>query len=62
MDTLDAAVDWIEAHRRLWDERFDKLDTHLRRVLERERPGRWRWSWQVRPAQPGLDPGHGSEH
>jgi DNA-binding transcriptional ArsR family regulator len=27
---LDAAVDWIEANRRLWSERFDKLDDHLR--------------------------------
>jgi DNA-binding transcriptional ArsR family regulator len=27
---LDAAVDWIEANRRLWSERFDKLDEHLR--------------------------------
>ena len=27
---LDAAVDWIETHRRLWSERFDKLDDHLR--------------------------------
>ena len=27
---LDAAVDWIEAHRRLWSERFDALDDHLR--------------------------------
>jgi DNA-binding transcriptional ArsR family regulator len=36
-ETLDAALDWIEAHRRLWDERFEKLDTHLRGVLERER-------------------------
>src|SRR3954465_5888189 len=26
---LDAAVDWIEANRRLWSERFDKLDEHL---------------------------------
>ena len=24
------AVDWIEANRRLWSERFDKLDEHLR--------------------------------
>jgi DNA-binding transcriptional ArsR family regulator len=29
---LDAAVDWIEANRRLWSERFDKLDDHLRIV------------------------------
>src|SRR3954451_7658334 len=27
---LDAAVDWIEENRRLWSERFDKLDDHLR--------------------------------
>jgi DNA-binding transcriptional ArsR family regulator len=27
---LDAAVDWIEANRRVWSERFDKLDDHLR--------------------------------
>ena len=27
---LDAAVDWIEANRRVWTERFDKLDDHLR--------------------------------
>jgi DNA-binding transcriptional ArsR family regulator len=33
-DTLDGALDWIETHRRLWEERFDKLDTHLRRVIE----------------------------
>src|SRR5689334_8501104 len=26
---LDAAVDWIETNRRLWTERFDKLDDHL---------------------------------
>ena len=29
-DALDAAVDWIETHRRRWTERFDKLDDHLR--------------------------------
>jgi DNA-binding transcriptional ArsR family regulator len=27
---LDTAVDWIEANRRLWSERFDQLDEHLR--------------------------------
>ena len=27
---LDAAVEWIEVNRRLWCERFDKLDDHLR--------------------------------
>jgi DNA-binding transcriptional ArsR family regulator len=27
---LDGAVEWIEEHRRVWTERFDKLDAHLR--------------------------------
>jgi DNA-binding transcriptional ArsR family regulator len=27
---LDAAADWIEENRRIWRERFDKLDDHLR--------------------------------
>ncbi|NEK56891.1 winged helix-turn-helix transcriptional regulator [Geodermatophilus sabuli] len=31
-EALDAAVDWIETNRRLWSERFDKLDEHLRTV------------------------------
>ena len=26
---LDSAVEWIEEHRRVWTERFDKLDAHL---------------------------------
>ena len=29
---LDEAVGWIEANRRLWSQRFDKLDVHLREV------------------------------
>ncbi|MDJ0356891.1 ArsR/SmtB family transcription factor [Paenarthrobacter sp. PH39-S1] len=27
---LEVAADWIEENRRLWSERFDKLDDHLR--------------------------------
>jgi DNA-binding transcriptional ArsR family regulator len=27
---LEAAVGWIETNRRIWAERFDKLDEHLR--------------------------------
>ena len=27
---LAAASEWIERHRRIWSERFDKLDQHLR--------------------------------
>ncbi len=32
VDTLDAALDWIDEHRRLWVERFDKLDAHLHEI------------------------------
>lgn len=36
---LDGALDWIGEHRRLWDQRFDKLDAHLR-ALRGEGVGR----------------------
>jgi len=26
---LDSAADWIGRHRRLWEERYDRLDEHL---------------------------------
>jgi DNA-binding transcriptional ArsR family regulator len=39
---LDAAVGWIEENRRVWKERFDKLDQHLREI-------------QRAPAGPGKD-------
>src|SRR5580704_2570896 len=29
---LDAAAGWIDEHRRIWTERFDKLDEHLRQI------------------------------
>ena len=29
VEALDGALDWIGMHRRIWDERFDKLDTLL---------------------------------
>jgi DNA-binding transcriptional ArsR family regulator len=31
-EALDAAVNWIELNRRIWMERFDKLDEHLRDI------------------------------
>ncbi len=31
-DVLDAAVGWIEDNRRVWTERFDKLDEHLQNI------------------------------
>jgi DNA-binding transcriptional ArsR family regulator len=35
-EALDAALGWITEHRRRWNERFDKLDAHLR-DLQREK-------------------------
>lgn len=31
-DALGSAVSWIEENRRIWTERFDKLDAHLREL------------------------------
>jgi DNA-binding transcriptional ArsR family regulator len=41
-ERLDAALSWIEENRRVWNERFDKLDEHLRdlqRAPSRRRKG-----------------------
>lgn len=35
-DALDAAFGWIEQSRRVWSERFDKLDEHLRDIQRAE--------------------------
>ena len=34
LQALDAAAGWIQESRRLWSERFDKLDQHLRTLQE----------------------------
>ncbi|GAC1369854.1 MAG: metalloregulator ArsR/SmtB family transcription factor [Pseudarthrobacter sp.] len=34
VQALDTAAGWIEESRRLWSERFDKLDQHLRTLQE----------------------------
>jgi len=31
---LDEATDWIETNRRIWTERFDQLEQHLRRLTD----------------------------
>ena len=31
-EALDAALGWIETNRRIWAERFDKFDAHLRDI------------------------------
>jgi DNA-binding transcriptional ArsR family regulator len=38
-DALDAAIGWIETHRRMWDQRFDKLDDHLRTLQDQSTTG-----------------------
>jgi len=30
---LDQAAEWIEQHRRLWSDRYDRLDAHLGTVI-----------------------------
>jgi DNA-binding transcriptional ArsR family regulator len=37
-EPLDSAVDWIQRHRRIWEERFDQLEQHLA-DLQRGAPG-----------------------
>jgi DNA-binding transcriptional ArsR family regulator len=38
-DRLDAAVGWIEQHRRVWAERYDRLDAHLAALRQGETHG-----------------------
>jgi hypothetical protein len=47
-ESLDSAVDWIQRHRRIWAERFDQLEQHLR-TLQRPDP--------TEPNQP-TEPNH----
>ena len=37
-EALTAAVEWIEDNRRIWTERFDKLDLHLREIQGESAP------------------------
>jgi DNA-binding transcriptional ArsR family regulator len=36
---LDGAAEWIEEYRRVWNERFDKLDAHLRDIQAKPADG-----------------------
>jgi DNA-binding transcriptional ArsR family regulator len=36
---LNSATDWIERHRHVWQERFDKLEHHLREIQAPQRAG-----------------------
>jgi DNA-binding transcriptional ArsR family regulator len=39
-EPLDATVSWIEENRRLWTQRFDKLEDHLREIQRTPSPER----------------------
>src|SRR6266487_1504133 len=54
---LDAAMSWIEATRRIWAQRFDKLDAHLRDI--QRTPATEETASQGAPAPPGASP-HGA--
>jgi DNA-binding transcriptional ArsR family regulator len=36
-EPLETAIDWIEQHRQIWKERFDKLEQHLRDIHQPQR-------------------------
>ena len=36
-EPLDGAVDWIERHRKVWEDRFDRLEQHLRNIQETDK-------------------------
>ena len=40
VEALDGALDWIGANRRVWDERFDKLDSLLSDIQQSPAPRR----------------------
>jgi DNA-binding transcriptional ArsR family regulator len=44
---LGAAAEWIGRHRRLWEERYDRLDEHLATLRRPSQP-------DTSPSQPGL--------
>ncbi len=51
-EALDSALDWIEQNRRIWTQRFDKLEEHLRELqgqtAHQDRQGR---AHQGRPTE-----------
>jgi DNA-binding transcriptional ArsR family regulator len=38
-ESLREVLDWMEPYRELWDERLDRLDTHLRRMKQDQETG-----------------------
>jgi DNA-binding transcriptional ArsR family regulator len=60
-EALDAALSWIEENRRVWKERFDKLDQHLRE-LQRAPSGHGQGQGQGHlPGRGGRGPEKGND-
>jgi DNA-binding transcriptional ArsR family regulator len=36
-EPLEGAVDWIERHRKVWEDRFDRLEQHLRDIQQTDK-------------------------
>jgi DNA-binding transcriptional ArsR family regulator len=36
-EPLEMAIEWIEQHRQVWQERFDELEKHLRKIQQPQR-------------------------
>jgi DNA-binding transcriptional ArsR family regulator len=51
---LDAAMSWIEENRRIWAQRFDKLDAHLRDI--QRAPAQEETAPHGAPSPPGAAP------
>jgi DNA-binding transcriptional ArsR family regulator len=56
---LDTAMSWIEENRRIWAQRFDKLDAHLRDIQRAPAPEET--APHGAPSLPGAAP-HGTSH
>ena len=37
---LDSAIDWVEEHRQVWQQRLDRLETHLRNIQQPQKENR----------------------
>lgn len=38
-EPLREVLDWVEPYRKLWDDRLDRLDAHLKRIQEKRADG-----------------------
>jgi len=58
VNALKPVDDWLENYRRLWEERFDRLDVYLRELQAQESEGQSETSSQ-KPQKPKKETKHG---